>query len=53
MLCTAETLREISAKYPQMTVKEFIDMMTAEDTEYEEYLAELDRDYRSNNMNYV
>lgn len=53
MLCTAETLREITAKYPQMTVQEFINMMTAEDIEYEEYLAELDRDYRSNRMDYI
>lgn len=26
---------------------------TLEDIEHEEYLAELDRDYRSNNMNYI
>lgn len=54
MICTAETLREITSKYPKMTVKEFIEMMTLkEQFEYEMYLESLDRDYRSNRVDYI
>lgn len=53
MICTAETLREITSKYPDITVKEFIEMMTLEDIEYETYLESLDRDYRSNKVDYI
>ena len=53
LICKPETLNEIATKYPGMTIKEFINMKELEEIEYEEYLAELDRDYRSNNMNYV
>lgn len=61
LLCNITTLNEITIDNPNMTVKAFLEGLaeslegswSEEDIEYEMYLAELDRDYRSNNMNYI
>lgn len=61
LVCNATTLSEIVRDNPNMTVKAFLEGLTEplegkytlEDIEYEIYLESLDRDYRSNNMNYI
>ena len=61
LVCNATTLSEIVRDNPNMTVKASLEGLTEplegkytlEDIEYEIYLESLDRDYRSNNMNYI
>lgn len=61
LLCNIATLNEIAIDNPNMTVKAFLEGLTEplegkytlEDIEYEMYLESLDRDYKSNNMNYI
>lgn len=62
LLCNAATLNGIASdRTEDIKLIDFLESLTEplegswseEDIEYEMYLAELDRDYRSNNMNYI